>query len=202
MEAFSMAQVFKCKNKRTNKTMYAFKVYLGKDPLTGKRKETTRRGFKTKKEAQEAISLLKIQYKNGEYKTNNCNIKTFDELFKIWFESYKNTVKYSTATDTWWYYKRYIKPTFKNIKINKINVAFCQKCVNSWHEKYRAYRRIKNLAAQIINYAISLELIDSNPMKKVILPKPKLKKEKKNFYEKKSCNIFLNVLKTLATNVI
>ncbi|WP_224288342.1 hypothetical protein [Liquorilactobacillus nagelii] len=29
-----------------------------------------------------------------------------------------------------------MRPTFKNIKINKINVTFCQKCVNYWHEHY------------------------------------------------------------------
>ncbi|ULQ50007.1 IS3 family transposase [Liquorilactobacillus nagelii] len=59
-----------------------------------------------KETTQERPNLLKQYFstneliKNGEYKTNNCNIKTFDELFKIWFESYKNTVKHSTATDT------------------------------------------------------------------------------------------------------
>ena len=30
-------------------TAWLYKVYMGKDPLTGKEKRTTRRGFKTKK---------------------------------------------------------------------------------------------------------------------------------------------------------
>lgn len=34
---------------------YMFQVYLGKDKLTGKEIRTTRRGFKTKKEAQKAL---------------------------------------------------------------------------------------------------------------------------------------------------
>ncbi|MFT8610954.1 MAG: tyrosine-type recombinase/integrase [Liquorilactobacillus nagelii] len=192
-----MAKVWKYKNKRTNENMYAFKVYLGTDPVTGKRKETTRRGFRTKSEAKQTASILVIKYKNGEYTKNDYNIKTFDELFNIWFESYKNTVKHSTATDTWWYYKRYIKPRFKNVRVNKINVAFCQRNVNHWHEHYRNYRRIKNLAAQIIDYAITLELIDSNPMKKIILPKPKPKKEKKNFYEKDELKYFFDCLEDI-----
>ncbi|MFP3355285.1 Arm DNA-binding domain-containing protein, partial [Pseudoalteromonas sp. SIMBA_153] len=30
---------------------YSFTIELGKDPITGKRKQVTRRGFETKKEA-------------------------------------------------------------------------------------------------------------------------------------------------------
>ncbi|MFT8628591.1 Arm DNA-binding domain-containing protein, partial [Oenococcus sicerae] len=62
-----MAKVWKYKNKRTNENMYAFKVYLGTDPVTGKRKETTRRGFRTKSEAKQTASILVIKYRNGEY---------------------------------------------------------------------------------------------------------------------------------------
>lgn len=192
-----MAKVWKYKNKRTNENMYAFKVYLGTDPVTGKRKETTRRGFRTKSEAKQTASILVIKYRNGEYAKNDYNIKTFDELFNIWFESYKNTVKLSTVTDTWWYYENCIKPRFKNVRVNKINVAFCQRNVNIWHEHYVNYRRIKNLVAQIIDYAITLELIDSNPMKKVIMPKPKPKKEKKNFYEKDELKHFFDCLEDI-----
>ncbi|MEI5991154.1 hypothetical protein A5881_002687 [Enterococcus termitis] len=38
-----------------------FKKYLGVDPLTGKQKETTRRGFKTIKEAKIALSRLEVE---------------------------------------------------------------------------------------------------------------------------------------------
>lgn len=36
--------------KKSGKTFYMFKVYLGIDPLTGKQINPTRRGFKTMKE--------------------------------------------------------------------------------------------------------------------------------------------------------
>ena len=49
-------------NKRDNKKYYMIKVYLGKDE-NGKRKETTRRGFKTRKEAV----LCEAKIKNHSY---------------------------------------------------------------------------------------------------------------------------------------
>nr|WP_235715719.1 Arm DNA-binding domain-containing protein [Halalkalibacter hemicellulosilyticus] len=36
-------------------------AYLSKDPLTGKKKRTTRQGFKTKKEAKVALSKLLVE---------------------------------------------------------------------------------------------------------------------------------------------
>lgn len=40
---------------------YMFRAYLGVDPITGKARNTTRRGFKTKKEASLAYSKLMVE---------------------------------------------------------------------------------------------------------------------------------------------
>lgn len=42
--------------KKNGKKLWKFQTYLGVDPLTGKQVRTTRRGFKTKKEAQLACN--------------------------------------------------------------------------------------------------------------------------------------------------
>ncbi|ANB57794.1 AP2-like DNA-binding integrase domain protein [Anoxybacillus sp. B7M1] len=42
-------------------------VDLGRDPATGKRQQTTRRGFATKKEAEKAANELVTQAKVEEY---------------------------------------------------------------------------------------------------------------------------------------
>lgn len=44
---------------------FMFKFYLGTDPLTGKPLSTTRRGFKSRKEAQEAMKHLNAEVFNG-----------------------------------------------------------------------------------------------------------------------------------------
>ncbi|WP_227752137.1 Arm DNA-binding domain-containing protein [Viridibacillus arvi] len=45
----STIESYKMKN---GEKRYKFQFYIGVDPLTGNQKRTTRRGFKTKKEAE------------------------------------------------------------------------------------------------------------------------------------------------------
>ena len=73
--------------KKNGTRAYKFKVYLGSDPITGKRIETTRRGFNTAREAQRALDRLRVDYdKNGWRNGNKLNVKTVDDLFNAWFE--------------------------------------------------------------------------------------------------------------------
>lgn len=181
------------KNKK-GETLYGFRIFLGYDPVTGKKYETKRQGFKTKTEAKNVASKLQIDFNQGKLGKNKSGVKTFQELFDLWFDSYKSTVKLSSAIDAKMNYKRYIGQYFGKLKIKKITVIYCQKIVNIWNKKYRKYRRLKNLTSQILNYAVTLEIIDSNPMRKIILPKPKTKKEKKNFYEKDELKHFFDCL--------
>lgn len=63
-----MASIKKYQDKDGN-TRWAFQVYLGVDPLTGKKKNTRRRGFRTKKEAQIVLSRLELDvYVKGSLK--------------------------------------------------------------------------------------------------------------------------------------
>lgn len=69
--------------KKDGTTAYMFNVYLGKDPLTGKKKRTTRRGFKTKKDAN--IALSKILVEVDELGLRQNDQMTFQEVFEEWF---------------------------------------------------------------------------------------------------------------------
>ena len=51
---------------------YEFPAYLGVDPLTGKQKRTTKRGFKTQKEAELALARIKLDVANGTYQQGTC----------------------------------------------------------------------------------------------------------------------------------
>lgn len=48
--------------KKDGTPAFMFRKYLGIDPLTGKQRETTRRGFSTMKEAKLALARLEIQF--------------------------------------------------------------------------------------------------------------------------------------------
>ena len=47
--------------KKDGSKAYLTQVYLGIDPVTGKKKSTTRRGFATKKEAEVMEARLKVK---------------------------------------------------------------------------------------------------------------------------------------------
>lgn len=57
--------VIKEYRKKDGSKWYYFKAYTGIDPMTGKEKNTTRRGFKTKKEARQAATLLENEDRTG-----------------------------------------------------------------------------------------------------------------------------------------
>ena len=89
---------------------YMFQVYLGKDKLTGKEIRTTRRGFKTKKEAQKALRQVQADFENGKFSNQLNSPKTFGELFNLWFDNvYKHKVKEATLSTAKERYKLYLK---------------------------------------------------------------------------------------------
>lgn len=190
-----MASIQKYKNKK-GKQLYKFKIYLGTDPITNKQITTTRRGFTSIKSAKSAARKLQTEFEEQGWGSDNTNdIRTFQQLFDVWFENYQLSVKKSTATDSWQIYERYIKPKFGSSNIQRINVLFCQKCVNYWYKNYREARHIKNTVSQILRYGISLEIIDENPMAKVTLPRPLPKRDNSNnFYSKKELKHFFDSL--------
>lgn len=57
---------------------YQFQVYVGVDPLTGKEQRTTRRGFKTKKEAQLALSRLRLEIEKGTFR--KTTVETYHDI--------------------------------------------------------------------------------------------------------------------------
>ena len=65
---------------KSGETRYLFQTYLGVDPLTGKERRTTRRGFKTIKEAKQAERNLLLNVEEYGLPSNNLNNLTFKEV--------------------------------------------------------------------------------------------------------------------------
>ena len=179
-------------------TYWQFRAYLGTDEATGKRIATTRRGFKTEREAKKAYKQLLIDYeKNGGLNSKpTVNIKTFEELYNLWLESYQTTVKESTFIDTKRKFRLHILPKFGNMKLDKISIAQAQKAVNEWAKKIDSFDKLNSFCSRLMKYAISLELIDKNPFEYVIKPKSKDKDDKIKFYTKDELQTILNYLES------
>lgn len=175
------------------KKRYRFNIYVGKDEKTGASIQIRKRGYKTRKEAEQAYLNYQVKISNGEYDPNsNSNVK-FSKFIEDWLKVYQPTVKESTYATTLRIIDNHIKKDLGNYRLNKLTVAICQNTVNEWAKTSpKVFGRYARYTAKILDYAIKLELITSNPMKKVILPKVKREaKEFTNFYTKKELNDFL-----------
>lgn len=180
------------KKKNGEKAWY-FKTYLGIDPLTGKKKYTTKRGFRTQKEAKTALSRLELELQKTGIPTSTNTI--FKEAAELWLESYKKTVKESSYSRTKIIFNKHIYPKFGNIKLSKINTAYCQKVVNDWSEKgtSKQYPLFINYMNKVFKYAINIGLTSDNPTLNLLIPKPQIKTEKKlKLYTKEQLELFLN----------
>lgn len=174
-----------------------FKAYLGIDPVTGKKKYTTKRGFKSPQEAKKAYNRLMVQVEENDVVTNSQRL--FSELADEWFEQYKNTVRESTYVAQKLAYKKHILPLFGNLKISRISIPYCQKQVNHWYSYYKKYSNLIGLTSSVFKYALSLRLIRSNPMDAVIRPKRKKRIDEERYsapyYEKEELLEFLEIAK-------
>lgn len=173
---------FKQYTKKDGTTAWQYQAYLGIDEATGKRKATTHRGFKTKKEAQISLNLFLADYERGL--TNQTHDMTFAELYELFLESYKLQVKVSTYANTKRMMKNYGLPALGKYLVSKITVVQCQKIVNDWHTKYKSFRYMRAITGKVLQFAVQMELIATNPMQNTFLPRKKPTEKVQNFYDK------------------
>lgn len=190
-----MAKVWKYKNKRTNKNFYAVKVYLGTDPTTGRYVQTTRRGFKTSKEAKLVANQLRIAFANGDYPEKQP--RNFSDLYNLWFEENKQHFRASTQSAVTNSYENHIKPYFGNKILDKIPPLYCQRIVNNWASQNKSFASLRSLTKQIFTFGINMEICKKNPMARTTLPPSKSESKKANFYNAQELESFFSCLKQM-----
>lgn len=98
---------------------------LGKDPITGKRKQKKKRGFKTKKEAEKYLSeQLHAIDKGTFFEPRDI---TLSEYFDYWIENYaKPNTSQRTVEGYMYIIIQHLKPTLGNMKISKLQPSHLQ----------------------------------------------------------------------------
>lgn len=184
---------------KNGETRYLFQTYLGIDPLTGKERRTTRRGFKTMKEAKQAERNLLLDVEENGLPSNQSDgfqDPTFEELASLWLENYKTTVKLSTFENVKSKVEKMTEEHFKELKLKKITVAYCQKVVIELSKSYVLYNHYLSVINRIFKYAVLMDILDSNPFDKVIKPKSRQTQRKGNFLTKEELREFLKLAQT------
>ncbi|URZ15294.1 site-specific integrase [Clostridium felsineum] len=153
--------------KQDSRKLYWFKISLGTDPKTGKRRQTTRRGFKNQKEAIEEYNKLKNEYYAGTLIYNkSTKIKAFIEEYKKW---YKTQVRITTYENRISSIDKNIVNYFGEYSISKITPLQIEK----WHQyllengnNQNYVRNLHIMLSAIFERAITLGVVNINPVKK------------------------------------
>ncbi len=146
-------------------TKWLFKIETGIDPLTGRRKNTTRRGFKTKREAQEAAYELELEFKQrgNIFKEKDLTFKEFSEE---WLEIYENerAVKPGTLRIRKHEINNLLK-CFNQIPMKDINLSLFQRSINKLKRNFSesTLEGIYSTATMMFEKAVELEIIKENP---------------------------------------
>ncbi|MYY22234.1 tyrosine-type recombinase/integrase [Ligilactobacillus salivarius] len=191
-----MTKIIKYTNK-DNETLYKFRYYAGLDETTGKQRYIRRQGFTSEKDAK--TELLKIEYlvsTNQYFKSVKSG--KFVDVLDEWLSLHKETVKPSTLVRENSYITNHIKPYFKNMYVDKITLRQCQNFTNkAFAAAPAAYTQIMGIVKSILDYALRLDMIKSNPMLYVIKPKRQatISDKHNNYYNKQELKKFLDVAK-------
>ena len=175
-----------------------FQIYVGTDPLTGKQQRTTRRGFKTKREAELALARLKLEIDKGTFR--KIQAETYQDIYNLWVKIYEKTVEESTFVKTIGIFRNHILPALGSYKIDKMNIDICQKHVDEWSNKLKKFRTVKSYASKVLDFAIKRNYIQTNPFSHVDMPSIKknsleeLEDEQENFYTREELIEFLTLI--------
>ncbi|RMA90237.1 site-specific integrase [Priestia megaterium] len=159
------------KDKTTGK--YYFIVDIGRDELTGKRRQKKKRGFTTKKEAEKALAVV----------LNELNLGTFiepqlidlDSFIKEWFVERQTQLAKSTLKNHKCLYRNHLKPKLGHYKLQDLNPIVLQKFTNSLVAdsslSHNSIRKLLFLMNQLMKKAHGLKLISENPLIHVNIPR-------------------------------
>lgn len=182
-------------------TGYRIWAFVGEDK-TGKKIQKTITYYpeaKTPRKIEQEVNAFAKKFEeeiqNGGMVTNEK--MTFSEAVEKWgkwaFSRVSETVKENYEDII----KRYLSPRYGALKVAKITPLHCQKLVDDLAEKglsLSTITKIKNVFHSIMEYCYKLEIIDRNPVDRVILPKIKQEPGKIQFFTEDQARRFLAAL--------
>jgi hypothetical protein len=151
------------KDQKTGK--YFFRVDVGNDPSTGKRKQKYH-SFPTKKAAQEALANIQVQINEGSYL--EPSMEDFHVYMNRWFETvYRRSVEITTAESRRHFLDRHILRYFQHQKLSDIDTFAIDEFYEFCSEEGLSPVTIKivhSLLNQAFKKAVKWKLIKVNPV--------------------------------------
>ena len=173
-------QIGKYKGKR--ETTWFYRVDLGRDETTGKRRQIHKGGFRTRDKAQQALRKKIGEIMDGTYVESST--MTLAEYLKEWKEDHIDfNVRESTAAEYRRIIDRYIVPHLGNHRVQELKSRHIQGYVSSMLKSGRVrgkgglspatvIRHFRVLSAAL-KHAVNMDIIKANPADRVKLPRVK-----------------------------
>jgi integrase len=179
--------------KRGNKWSYT--VDIGKDPRSGKRKQKTQSGFKTKKEAQAALAELVNNVEKGHYVEPTK--KKFKDFTLDYLEQvYRNRVKKSSYETAQNILITHVVPWFGNVDLNDIDQFLVHEFYNEKiQEGYSSsyIQKMHEMVRMILRVAYKWEVLQKDIAS--MIEAPRLIKKEMGVWTIKQVNEFLKFAK-------
>lgn len=196
----------KDKIKKNGQKVYYASVYLGVDKLTGKKARTTvtattQKGVRVK--ARDAINAFVA---NGYTVKDKPTITTYKQLVDLWWDSYKNTIKPNSRQSMEGTIRKHILPVFGDYKLDRLTTPIIQQQINKWANDanggvsgaFANYNLLNNINRRILQYGVTMQLLQHNPARDVIVPRKQQNKEQKvKFFSNQELKQFLDYLDSL-----
>ena len=184
--------------KKDGTKVYRSNVYLGVDSVTGKKVKTTITG-RTKKEVKTKAQQAQSNFKaNGSTVFKRVDVTTYRELTDLWLENYQMTVKPQTVDVVKSYLDTHILPTFGAMPLENISIVVIQDWVNKLAKKLVNFSAVVSVHKRILQYAVTMQLIDYNPAREVILPRKPKAKTKVKYIPNDNLKIFMDYMDKIA----
>lgn len=169
-------------------TRYRFRAYVGIDSATGQPIRVRGSGYETRHEAQLACAELIAREKP-------VKSMTYGNLYRIWLESYRLTVKDSTLRHVEQVFRDHILPTFGSMQLKDITPLMVQRWVNEQAQSaVKANERLMYFA-KIADYAVKNDIIDKNPAEVINRPHRSRQAVRReiNYYTREELERFLQL---------
>ena len=170
---------------------WSFTIDVGKDPATGRRKQKSRSGFNTKKEAQAVCAQLINEIEQGEYR-NNGKMLVCDYMKEYIKHQVEPNLRASTIAN----YKKTLKVMEEHLGglyIQDVTPMHIQSLYTALLDRLSpgTIKLFHACTKKMLTNAYEYGVIKSNP---AVVKPPKVPKKKDNYWTLDECRHFLNVI--------
>ncbi|WP_342798384.1 site-specific integrase [Domibacillus sp. 8LH] len=159
------------KDMKTGK--YFFVLDIGRDPMTGKRKQLKRRGFNSKREAK--LALAKLQLEVSKEKELSLFKLPFQKYLSQWFEAKKIKLKPSTIQNYEEQIRYNIVPYIGDVRMDEFSESIIQTYIQKLHKGRKlspaTIRAAYGIVAEVLYKASQKGILNKSMLDDISLPR-------------------------------